>query len=92
MDFSKIISVLQSGDIIEHPTKWKNVQNLTNAIVGILSVIISVLKGLGYHIPISNDQIIVVAGGIASVMFGLNILLTTVSSEKVGILPKKVKK
>lgn len=85
---SKLITIwraLQLGKQIDHPSKWKNVQNTTNALVAILSFVIMLLKIMGFDLPMTDEEIVVVAGGIAAVLGVANSVITVITTKKISI-------
>jgi hypothetical protein len=77
MGFLDWWQVLYKGYELSNAAAWKNVQNAINIIAGILFVVVQ-----SYQLPIDKDTVNLLAGGIVAVV---NIFLTVVTSEKVGL-------
>jgi hypothetical protein len=69
--------VLYKGYELSNAAAWKNVQNAINIIAGILFIVVQ-----SYQLPIDKDTVTLLAGGIVALV---NIVLTVVTSKKVGL-------
>ena len=56
-------------------------------LVGGLAALVALSRSFGYDIPVSNDGIAAIAGGVFA---AVNLVFTVVSSNRVGLLPAKV--
>lgn len=84
LDINAVFKAWQAGKIIANPEKWKSVGELTNACAGFLSAAVIVLN---YWYPViatvfPAEAQVVVAGGIASLIFGANIVINRVTTQK----------
>jgi hypothetical protein len=77
MGFLDWWQVLYKGYELSNAAAWKNVQNAINIIAGILFVVVQ-----SYQLPIDKDTVTLLAGGIVALV---NIVLTVVTSKKVGL-------
>lgn len=79
-----IFDLFRVGGEIENAAAAKNFQNLTNAIGALLLLVVQVASWFHLTLPIDQATAMAIAGGIVAV---LNVVLTTISSQKVGLLP-----
>ena len=84
MNISEIIKALKLGEEVSNPETWKNRQVTTSVIVSLLGLVIGVMKMKGINLDISDADIVMIAGGIATVLGILNSLAVFASSKKVG--------
>jgi len=73
------IKALRAGERLTHAATWKNVQVATNALVALITVIVSYFDLQG---QITDETMLAVAGGIVAVV---NIYFTNATSRKVGV-------
>ena len=76
---------LRLGKQIKNPATWKNTQNATNAIAGIICFIGAALPLVGVNVPISETDQLTIAGGLAALLGWINVVLTTATTEKIGL-------
>lgn len=80
---SKLMSLfaaLRYGSSLADPAIHKNRQNLVNALVGLFGALV-----VWAPIEIASDDIINIAGGIASLIGLYNIYITTASTKQIGL-------
>ena len=77
----KIFEVFKQGKSLANAATWKNVQIATNALTVVLGFLLYVLNAF-VDINITNEQIVLLAGGIAGIA---NVVLTITTSDKVGL-------
>ena len=82
----RFIDVLRKGSAVADPALLKNRAGLTMALTALLWSLTSAAKGLGYELPITQDDAATLAGSIALVV---GLYVNYASSSKVGILPAK---
>jgi uncharacterized membrane protein YjfL (UPF0719 family) len=58
---------LESGKTLVNASAWGNVANASHALIIVFGFALVIAKTLGIDIPISDDQLAQLAGGIASV-------------------------
>lgn len=80
-----IIMAMRHGKEIANPATWKNTQNTINIIASFLGVAVFVLRFCGVDLEISDDALLGIATGIATVLGAVNGIITTASSSKVGV-------
>lgn len=79
-----IFAALRYGSSLTDPALWKRRQNTINAVVGLLGAIVVL-----FPLEISREDLEMVAGGVAVLLGLLNGYLTTATSDKVGLPPKR---
>jgi hypothetical protein len=89
--FSKLkqfYQLFKIGQQVSDPLFWKKTQAIVQPIVaGAIVLLVTILKGVGIDLPISNDLAFGIAGAL---FFIVNSALTIVTSKTVG-LPSDVK-
>lgn len=81
-----MLDLFRKGSAVANPTAWKNHQVTATMVGVVIMAIVQLAKALGYALPIDDDTATAIAGGVIGVV---NIVLTYVSSDKVGLLPAK---
>lgn len=85
---SAILAALRYGSALSDSATWKHRQNLLNALVGLLGAGI-VLAGLfGVNLNVSSEDIATIAGAIATVYGLFNPVITTATTDKIGLPPQ----
>lgn len=84
--FGNLFNLLRVGSELRAAVLAKNLQNITNALGALILIAVQVAKGFGYPLPIDEGMALSIAGGFVAVV---NVILTTISSKKVGVLPEK---
>lgn len=79
---SAILNLLRVGQEVADPVKWKNGQVTANAVSSVLISIISLLDAFGWDLPWTLEAVQVAA---LVILAAANILLTLVTSTKVGL-------
>ena len=80
--FGKALKALRVGHRLADPATWKNRQTAANAVLAALALAVSMTPNL----EINDADLALIAGGIAAVV---NIVLTIVTSKKVGLKEEK---
>lgn len=78
-----IFAALRYGVSLTDPVIWKQRQNLTNSLIGVLGAVVVFLP-----IGISSDQVIDIVGGIVALVGVYNVYTTTATTTKIGLQPK----
>lgn len=74
--------VLQVGQAVASPARWKAGQIGVNALAGFLLSVVALASAYGYPIPATPGQAEAVAAGLLAVF---NILFTVATTEKIGL-------
>ena len=78
-------ALFRRGNEVANPEAWKTGQVSINAVAGLLVAVVSVSDAFGFRIPITDDQLVAVAGGVFA---AVNVVLTVITSARIG-LPAK---
>lgn len=82
-----LLDLFRYGGEVANVESWKRGQVTVNSLVALLAALVAMSRAFGYDIPVSNDGIAAIAGGLFA---AVNLVFTVVSSSRVGILPAKV--
>lgn len=82
---SSIWTALQKGKEVANPETWKNRQNTINIVVALLGVSLFIIRFAGVDINVTDDEIMIIASGIATILGAVNSIITTASSTKIGL-------
>lgn len=85
--FAALFDLFRKGSEVANVEKWKSGQISANAIALVLTAGVAVAKAFGYTPPISDGDIVAIAGGVFALV---NLIITVVSSSRAGLLPAKV--
>lgn len=85
MIVTDLISALRKGKELKNKETFKNLQSLTNVFAALVAFAVAAVKLFGYEIPITDEEIITLSGGIASLVFVGNSVITLATSKSVGI-------
>jgi hypothetical protein len=85
MTISELWTALKIGKEIRNPATWKNRQLATNAVAGILAVTFGALPAMGVNVNISPTDQVMYGGQIVSLLGLANVILTAITSKKVGL-------
>lgn len=64
------LSVFKKGKAVANPETWRSYAIAVQAIVGLLTAVIGLLRANGYELPITDETLQYLAGGIAGLWFG----------------------
>lgn len=77
------LAVMQKGKAVADPAAWKAHQITANALgAAILAVVGAAKAFFGVDIPLSNEDALILAGGVIAVF---NVLYTVATSKTVGL-------
>ena len=80
-----VLALFRQGNVVANAAAWKNRQITVTALGAFLLALIHVLKAFGVEIPVDEEIANTIAAGVLAVF---NIVLTLVTTDKVG-LPSK---
>lgn len=81
-EFYKLFTI---GHEVVNPAFWKKGQAVVQPIVAsFIMLVVTILKGFGYDLPVSDDVAFMIAGGL---FFVVNAALTVISSKTIGLAP-----
>ena len=81
----ELMNALKAGQQLQDPTLWKNRQLTLNAVTILLAALIAILRLFGVDVILSDEALQLLAEVIAGVLGFINIILTTATTEKVGL-------
>ena len=82
MNLLQLFSLFKKGRCVSNPAKWKNIQINSTLVASILVVLANIAALFGYSIPMDIDTANSIAAGFIAI---LNVILTLVTSNKVGV-------
>ena len=88
MEIGNVVTALRSGYALRNSATWKVRQNAVNALVGVLSVAVALAKANGYDLPVSDEILVSIAGGVWGFVSVFNGWATTATTAQIG-LPSK---
>lgn len=80
------ISLFRKGNEVADVEKWKKHQMTATIVAPFLAALLMLAKSYGYDIPLNNEDLLQLAGGVVVVV---NLVLTMATSKRAGILPAK---
>lgn len=80
------IDVLRRGAAVSDPALWKNRSGLAIALAGLIAALVQLAKAYGHELPLDEDSITAIAGGLAA---AVGLWVTYATSDKVGLPPKR---
>ena len=84
-EIKSALRALQAGEQLSNPEVWKVRQNAVNAVASILGFVAVVLPMIGVQIELSAEDIITIAGGIATIGGLWNGYFTVATTNKIGM-------
>lgn len=81
-----LLDLFRYGGEVANAEAWKRGQVTVNSLVALLAALVALSRAFGYDIPVSDDGIAAIAGGLFA---ATNLVFTVVSSSRVGLLPAK---
>lgn len=82
------LDVLKQGKVVANPEAWKKGQVTAGFLAAFLTAAFGFVRAIGYEIPVTDDQIGVIAGWIYGGYGVYNVVATVVSSDKIGFKAK----
>lgn len=80
----ELLEALQAGKSLKDPAKWKNRATTINLLVVILGAVVSALRLADIDIPLDDEQLKMVAEGLAVFLGLANSYMHLATSTKVG--------
>ena len=85
---SAFLELFQKGKGVANPEAWKTQQNVTASLVAVLSAGLVIAKVFGYDFNIDQETLGAVCGGLGAAYGIYNLVLTTITTKKIGTAPK----
>lgn len=89
-EFQAFFTLFKQGRELSNAAAWKNRQIAGNALTGLLTACMIIANGFGYHIQLDGDLLSTLGAGIAALYTAGNIVLTVITSKKVGLKAKEL--
>lgn len=83
--FLALLDALKAGHSLANSATWKHRQNAVAALVAVLGGAGVVARWAGVQIDLAPEDVAAIAGGVAAAYGVLNGVLTTATSDKVGL-------
>lgn len=88
MILGDFFSAFQAGKVLSNATTWKHTQVVVAKLSILLSAAVGILGVFGYAIPLTPEQIGILAGAVGVVVGLFNGTATVVSTTRVGLSPR----
>lgn len=85
MEIGNAVTALRAGWTLKNAAAWKNRTIAVNALTGILTVVVAVLRANGYDLHVTDDVLGAVAGGVWGIVSVFNSWSTAATSAQVGL-------
>ena len=83
----EILRALRAGVVVSDPTNLKKRQQMVDALMVLLGLVVSLAGKAGYAIELTAEELAQVAGGIFVVYGAVNGVFSAASTDKIGLLP-----
>ena len=77
-----IWKLFRKGEEVTNPEAWKLGQITATAIIAFLAAAVQAAAAFGYEVPVDENQLTAIAGGVLAVG---NVVLTLVTSKRAGL-------
>lgn len=85
----EFLRALRAGAVVSDPANLKRKQQMIDALVVLVGVVLSLADKAGYKLELAPDEMSTLAGA-AFVLYGaVNGMLSAASTDKIGLLPAK---
>lgn len=81
---TRLKEAMECGKEVADPAGWKNKSVTANKIAVVLSFALVIARVAGVNLPVSDADLEVLAVGLAGVLSFINIIVTLVTSKKIG--------
>jgi hypothetical protein len=88
MIVTDFFSALQAGKELANARTWKQAQVLTSKLTVFASAAIGIAAAFGYPLPLTPEQIGIVAGAVGVLVGLFNGTATVVSTSRIGLPPR----
>jgi len=79
---SALFRLFRKGNEVANPEGWKNGQITANTIAGLLAALLATSSAFGYSLPVSDDALMSIAGGVFA---AANVVITIITSKRAGL-------
>lgn len=88
MIVSDFFAAFQAGKELSNATTWKKAQVVVAKLSVLLGAVVAILGAFGYVVPLTPEQIGVLAGAVGIIVGLFNGTATVVSTPRVGLSPR----
>lgn len=78
-------AVFRKGKAVANPETWKSHAVAVQMLVGLLAAVVGLLRANGYELPISDETLQHLAGGVVGLWFGFAGLYRVITSKDRGL-------
>ena len=82
-------SVFQKGKAVADPAAWKSYAMAAQMLVGLFTAVLALLRANGYDLPITDETLQYLAGGIAGLWFGGFGIYRVITNPDRGLPPRR---
>ena len=82
-------AVFQRGKAVANPEVWKSYAMAAQMLVGLFTAVIGLLRANGYDLPITDETLQYLAGGIAGLWFGGFGVYRVITDTNRGLQPRR---
>ena len=82
-------SVFQKGKAVANPDAWKSYGMAAQLLIGLFTAVVGLLRANGYDLPITDETLQYLAGGIAGLWFGGVGVLRVITDTNRGLQPRR---
>lgn len=82
-------AVFQKGKAVANPATWRAYGVAVQALVALFAAVLGLLRANGYDLPVSDEALQYLAGGIVSLWFGGVGVYRVISSPDRGLRPRR---
>ena len=88
MILGDFFSAFQAGKELSNAVTWKKAQVVVAKLSVLIGALVGILGAFGYAIPLTPEQIGVLAGAVGIIVGLFNGTATVVSTERIGLPPR----
>jgi hypothetical protein len=82
-------AVFRKGKAVANPEAWKSYAMAVQMLVGLMTAVVGLLRANGYELPVSDETLQYLAGGIAGLWFGGVGVYHVITSPDRGLPPRR---
>ena len=85
----QFLRALRAGAVVSDPTNLKRRQQMIDALMVLLGLVVTLGGKFGYAIELTPQEMAELAGGIFVLYGAVNGMLSAASTDKIGLLPRR---
>ena len=82
-------AVFQKGKAVADPAAWKSYGMAMQLLIGLFTAVVGLLRANGYDLPITDETLQYLAGGIAGLWFGGFGVYRVITDTNRGLQPRR---